>query len=163
MRVPGLSIAAGGLGVAAWLVKAGRPVPDAIGGRATGARAARMKASPEWSEGRFHNQQLRFEPSSRSLAGSVKELVAGRQERHPVGDVPLVRGSLPPQPTGTHVTWLGHSTVLVQVDGAVLLLDPVWSDRCSPSQQVGPRRLHPVPVELHDRPAVDAVVISPDH
>ena len=163
VRVPGLAIAAGGLSLAAWVVKAGRPVPDAIGGRATGARAARMQASPEWSGGRFHNQQLRFEPSSRSLAGSVKELVAGRQERHPVGDVPLVREPIVPQPVGTHVTWLGHSTVLVQVDGAVLLLDPVWSDRCSPSPQVGPRRIHPVPVALRDLPPVDAVVISHDH
>ncbi len=163
MRAPGLAIAAGGLGLAAWAVRAGRPVPDAIGGRATGARAARMQASPEWSGGRFHNQQLRFEPSSRTLAGSVKELVAGRQERHPVGDVPLVREQPVPRPVGTHVTWLGHSTVLVQVDGAVLLLDPVWSERCSPSQQVGPRRLHPVPVALRDLPPVDAVVISHDH
>ena len=156
-------MAAGGVGLAAWLVKAGRPIPEAMGGRAAGARAVRMAQSPEWSNGRFHNQQLRFEPSSRSLAGSVKELVAGRQERHPVGDVPLVREPLGAMPEGTHVSWLGHSTVLVQVDGAVVLLDPVWSDRCSPSQQVGPRRLHPVPVALRDLPPVDAVVISHDH
>lgn len=122
-----------------------------------------MAASPEWSNGRFHNQQLRFEPSSRSLAGSVKELVAGRQDRHPVGDVPLVREPLDAMAEGTHITWLGHSTALVQLDGAVILLDPVWSERCSPSQQVGPKRLHPVPVELRDLPAVDAVVISHDH
>lgn len=122
-----------------------------------------MAASPEWSNGRFHNQQLRFEPSSRSLAGSVKELVAGRQDRHPVGDVPLVREPLDAMAEGTHITWLGHSTALVQLDGAVILLDPVWSERCSPSQRVGPKRLHPVPVELRDLPAVDAVVISHDH
>ncbi|KGN32247.1 Zn-dependent hydrolase [Knoellia sinensis KCTC 19936] len=122
-----------------------------------------MAASPEWSNGRFHNQQLRFEPSSRSLAGGLKDFVSGRQSRHPVGDVPLVRGALGALPEGTRVTWLGHSTVLVQIDGAVVLLDPVWSDRCSPSQQVGPRRLHPVPVALRDLPPVDAVVISHDH
>ena len=40
VRVPGLAIAAGGLGLAAWAVRAGRPVPDAVGGRAAGARAA---------------------------------------------------------------------------------------------------------------------------
>ncbi|MDT0213679.1 MBL fold metallo-hydrolase [Rothia sp. ARF10] len=163
MRVPGLAVAAGGVGLAAWLVKAGRPIPEAMGGRATGSRAARMAASPEWSNGRFHNQQLRFEPSSRTLAASVKELVAGRQERHPVGDVPLVREPLDARPDGTHVTWLGHSTVLVQVDGAAVLLDPVWSERCSPSQQVGPKRLHPAPVALRDLPPIDAVVISHDH
>lgn len=134
-----------------------------MGARASGERAARMAASPEWSNGKFHNQQLRFEPSSRSLAGSVRELVAGGQERHPVGDVPLVREPLTAEVDGLHVTWLGHSTALVQLDGTVVLLDPVWSERCSPSQQVGPKRLHPVPVELGDLPPVDAVVISHDH
>ena len=156
-------MAAGGVSLATWVVRAGRPVPEAMGARPTGARAARMAESAAWSNGRFHNQQLRFEPSSRSVAGSVKELIAGRQERHPVGEVPLVREPLTALAAGTHVTWLGHSTVLVQLDGAVVLLDPVWSDRCSPSQQVGPRRLHTVHVALRDLPPVDAVVISHDH
>ncbi|SON60903.1 L-ascorbate-6-phosphate lactonase UlaG [Mycobacterium simulans] len=39
----------------------------------------------------------------------------------------------------------------------------MWSDRCSPSDLVGPQRLHPPPVQLEGLPAVDAVVISHDH
>jgi L-ascorbate metabolism protein UlaG (beta-lactamase superfamily) len=61
------------------------------------------------------------------------------------------------------VSWLGHSTALLEIDGYRVLTDPVWSHRCSPSDVVGPERLHPPPVELEALPAVDAVVISHDH
>ena len=44
-----------------------------------------------------------------------------------------------------------------------MLADPVWSDRCSPSQTVGPQRMHEVPAPLEALPAVDAVMISHDH
>ena len=44
-----------------------------------------------------------------------------------------------------------------------MLLDPIWSERCSPSSLAGPRRLHPVPVALDQLPTLDAVVISHDH
>ncbi len=60
-------------------------------------------------------------------------------------------------------TWLGHSTVLLEVSGHWVLTDPVFSDRVSPSVTVGPRRLHPVPLPLAELPRLDAVVISHDH
>jgi L-ascorbate metabolism protein UlaG (beta-lactamase superfamily) len=61
------------------------------------------------------------------------------------------------------VTWYGHASVLVEVDGARVLTDPVWSRRASPSRWIGPRRLHPVPLPLGSLPQVDAIVISHDH
>ena len=61
------------------------------------------------------------------------------------------------------VSWFGHSTALLEIDGYRVLTDPVWSDRCSPSDVVGPQRLHPPPVPLEALPAIDAVVISHDH
>ena len=51
----------------------------------------------------------------------------------------------------------------MEIDGYRLLTDPVWSQRCSPSQTVGPARLHPPPLDLEALPALDAVVISHDH
>ncbi|WP_427383510.1 MBL fold metallo-hydrolase [Janibacter sp. G56] len=163
MRIPGLAVAAGTVGVAAWMVRAGRPVPEAIGGRPSGARLDRSRESEAWSEGRFRNQRVRHEPAGRTAAGTAKQLVVGRGLRHPSGDVPIIRGPIAHAPDGTHVTWLGHSSVLVQVDGVGVLIDPVWSDRCSPSQQVGPRRWHPVPCAIDELPTVHAVVISHDH
>jgi L-ascorbate metabolism protein UlaG (beta-lactamase superfamily) len=64
---------------------------------------------------------------------------------------------------GLHVTWLGHSSALVEIEGHRVLLDPVWSERCSPSRLAGPKRMHEPPVALRDLPALDAVVISHDH
>jgi L-ascorbate metabolism protein UlaG (beta-lactamase superfamily) len=50
--------------------------------------------------------------------------------------------------------------VLVEIDGRVVLTDPIWRERCSPSTLVGPKRFHPPPIALADLPPVDAVVIS---
>jgi L-ascorbate metabolism protein UlaG (beta-lactamase superfamily) len=61
------------------------------------------------------------------------------------------------------VTWLGHSTVLLELDGKRVLTDPVFGDRASPLSFIGPRRFHPVPAELDELPALDAVVLSHDH
>ena len=52
---------------------------------------------------------------------------------------------------------------MIEIDGYRVLADPVWSDRCSPSRTMGPRRLHPVPAPLEALPAIDAVIISHDH
>ncbi|PHV68983.1 MBL fold metallo-hydrolase [Williamsia muralis] len=60
-------------------------------------------------------------------------------------------------------TWMGHASVLVELDGYRILTDPVWSKRCSPSSLVGPARMHPVPHALADLPALDVVLISHDH
>jgi L-ascorbate metabolism protein UlaG (beta-lactamase superfamily) len=61
------------------------------------------------------------------------------------------------------VTWLGHSTLLIELDGLRLLTDPMWSERASPSQHIGPRRFHPPPVALADLGPLDAVLLSHDH
>ncbi|MFZ0904057.1 MAG: MBL fold metallo-hydrolase, partial [Mycobacterium sp.] len=61
------------------------------------------------------------------------------------------------------VSWFGHSTALLEIDGYRVLTDPVWSDRCSPSDVVGPERMHAPPVPLEALPALDAIVISHDH
>jgi N-acyl-phosphatidylethanolamine-hydrolysing phospholipase D len=66
---------------------------------------------------------------------------------------------------GTHptVTWVGHSTFLVQLDGVNILTDPQWSDRASPVDFAGPRRLVAPGVAFTDLPPIHAVVISHDH
>lgn len=46
------------------------------------------------------------------------------------------------------VTWLGHASVLSQWDGWNILADPIFSERCSPSQWFGPKRLRPAPIDV---------------
>ncbi len=62
--------------------------------------------------------------------------------------------------TGLRVTWLGHSTLLVELDGVRVLTDPVWGERVSPVGFAGPKRFHPVPVTLSQLPPLDAVIVS---
>jgi N-acyl-phosphatidylethanolamine-hydrolysing phospholipase D len=61
------------------------------------------------------------------------------------------------------VTWVGHSTFLLQIGGLNLLTDPVWSERASPVPWAGPKRWVPPGISLNQLPAIDAVVLSHDH
>lgn len=61
------------------------------------------------------------------------------------------------------VTWLGHSTFLLEIDGIHILTDPVWYERCSPLGILGPKRRHPMPIELDDLPPIDFVIVSHNH
>ncbi len=63
----------------------------------------------------------------------------------------------------TTLTWIGHATVLLQLDGRNILTDPHFSKRASPVQWVGPKRLVPPLPALEDLPEIDLVVISHDH
>ncbi|EEP74402.1 zinc-dependent hydrolase [Micromonospora sp. ATCC 39149] len=148
----------------AWAV---RDVPAALGGRITGARAERAARSPQFRDGIFHNRA-----STRTMAGApdrslVRELIFGKQKRRPSVAVPLLRPADSPATAATErelgVVWYGHASALIEIEGHRVLVDPVWSDRCSPSALVGPHRLHEPPVGLHELPAVDAIVISHDH
>lgn len=61
------------------------------------------------------------------------------------------------------VTWIGHSTLLIQYKGYNILTDPVLSTRCSPIPFIGPKRLSPPAISLEDLPPIDLVVISHNH
>lgn len=61
------------------------------------------------------------------------------------------------------VTWIGHSSFLLQCNGLNILTDPVWSDRVSPLSFVGPRRLVPPAVDFDRLPPIDLTLISHDH
>jgi N-acyl-phosphatidylethanolamine-hydrolysing phospholipase D len=75
-------------------------------------------------------------------------------------DLDLLRD---PPVDGVRVTWFGHATVLVQMDGVTVLADPIFSDRASPIPFLGPKRFRPVPCSVEDLPRIDAVVISHNH
>jgi L-ascorbate metabolism protein UlaG (beta-lactamase superfamily) len=66
-------------------------------------------------------------------------------------------------PSGLRVTWMGHSTSILEIDGVRVLIDPVWDERASPTTWSGPKRFFPAPLELDEIPDVDAVLISHDH
>ncbi|XP_055761061.1 N-acyl-phosphatidylethanolamine-hydrolyzing phospholipase D-like isoform X1 [Salvelinus fontinalis] len=65
--------------------------------------------------------------------------------------------------SGLRVTWLGHASVLVEMDGLVILTDPIFSQRASPFQFMGPKRYRGPPCTVDQLPRIDAVVISHSH
>lgn len=153
------SLAAGG-----WVLGALRETPAALGAGAAAIRAA-AEGSPNYRDGEFCNLEqgsgLRLDAEENRLL--LFEVWSSKSDSHPKRPIPL---AVPPSPSGTEalaVTWLGHATALLEIDGHRLLTDPVWSQRCSPSRTLGPQRLHPPPLPLESLPALDAVVISHDH
>jgi len=68
-----------------------------------------------------------------------------------------------PSESGLRITWIGHSSLLIEIDGKRILTDPVWSNRVSFSQSFGPKRFFQPPLALADLPPLDAVIISHDH
>ncbi|XP_061523705.1 N-acyl-phosphatidylethanolamine-hydrolyzing phospholipase D isoform X4 [Phycodurus eques] len=70
---------------------------------------------------------------------------------------------LSPSGPGLRVTWLGHASVLVEIDGLNILTDPIFSQRASPVQFMGPKRYRGPPCSVQQLPRIDAVVISHSH
>lgn len=132
-----------------------------------GARLERVKASPRFADGTFHNTSGAGPGLKRGTAlSTVGEYLLGGQRRTPVAPLPSedpTGGWTRPVESGLRATWLGHSTVLVEIDGRRILTDPVWSDRASPVRFAGPKRFQPVPVPITGLPPLDAVIVSHDH
>jgi L-ascorbate metabolism protein UlaG (beta-lactamase superfamily) len=68
-----------------------------------------------------------------------------------------------PPTSGLRVTWFGHSSSLIEIDGVRILIDPVWDERASPVQWTGPKRFFPPTIALQDLPPIDVVLLSHDH
>ncbi|WP_155055810.1 MBL fold metallo-hydrolase [Streptomyces blattellae] len=147
--------------------------PDAFGAEPVGERLARIRRSPHFKDGVFLNPggETRTRPSISPL-DVAKGLFdtdsrPPRAHRSPQGTIPVHATTLAdisrPPATGLRLTWMGHSSVLAEIDGRRVLFDPVWGERCSPFAFAGPKRLHPVPLPLAALGPVDVVVISHDH
>jgi L-ascorbate metabolism protein UlaG (beta-lactamase superfamily) len=127
-----------------------------------------MKASPLWALDRFQNVHPVL-PNLRDPTvpmPSLRDFICGGERRVPRAPLPsmspLDAWARKPQ-SGLRVTWLGHSTMLIEIGGVRILTDPVWGPRASPSALLGPKRFQPVPVSLREMPPADVVTISHDH
>jgi L-ascorbate metabolism protein UlaG (beta-lactamase superfamily) len=150
-------------GPVAWVARAAWGLPVALGASTRTLRPV-VAGSPQFSDGRFHNRlPTPALPPANARKGLLRQM---HEERHvglPGGRIPLGRPELPADVAELAVTWFGHASALLEVDGQRVLVDPVWSHRVSPSPVFGPTRLHEVPAPLADLPPVDAVLISHDH
>jgi L-ascorbate metabolism protein UlaG (beta-lactamase superfamily) len=156
-----VSLATGG-----WVLRALHGAPAALGAQPSDIREV-AERSPNFHDGVFVNlEPASFNIDREEQRNIVWELIAGRAEARPPTEIPLVI----PEPRAFEapagqiaVSWFGHSTALLEIDGYRVLTDPVWSERCSPSDIIGPGRMHAPPVPLEALPALDAIVVSHDH
>jgi len=137
---------------------------SAFGARARGARRERVLASPNFTGGRFVNPLPRQDDMWLAFRRWVR---GGGENRVPTGDLPMAPadpGRLARAPvSGLRLTWLGHSTLIVEIDGRRFLTDPMWSRRAAPFRFTGVERFYDPPLPLADLPSLDAVVLSHDH
>jgi L-ascorbate metabolism protein UlaG (beta-lactamase superfamily) len=82
---------------------------------------------------------------------------------HPLPVVPAKASLQGPPSTAPRFLWLGHASVLLELEGKRFLFDPMFSERASFFSWMGPKRFQPVPLGIGDLPALDAVLISHDH
>jgi L-ascorbate metabolism protein UlaG (beta-lactamase superfamily) len=134
---------------------------QAFGRGARGARLARMQTSAQWNDGIFENAQELYN----DYRGMWSAVTNKSPDAAPLGLLAVARApqiAAPPS-TGLRVTWLGHSTLLIEVDGHTFLTDPVWGERTSPYTWAGPKRFYDPPLRLESLPRLDAVLLSHDH
>ncbi len=126
-----------------------------------------MKKHENFKNGRFVNAEPTTVMKPGSSWNSIYQfLFKGHRERTPSNSLPVVfMDGYAKQPASDRLrfVWLGHSSVLMELDHKRILIDPVFSDRASFFPWAGPKRFQPAPLAAEDLPAVDAVLISHDH
>jgi L-ascorbate metabolism protein UlaG (beta-lactamase superfamily) len=113
------------------------------------------------------NGKTFFNPGEASGRG-LRDLLKWKLTGHPVpwpDKVEVVPRALPPAPVsdGIVATWVGHSTFVLRTASAVMLTDPIFSDRASPLSWMGPKRVAAPGVDFDLVPKVDVVLLSHDH
>jgi L-ascorbate metabolism protein UlaG (beta-lactamase superfamily) len=140
---------------------------DAFGARPTGDRLTRVHRSPQFRGGAFQNPIETQKLVPGTLIQTLRRQLGGPEQRVPQGPLPIVARTpadfAAPPSSGLRVTWFGHATALIEIDGHRVLVDPVWGKRASPSQSFGPKRFHPPPIALQVLPKLDAVILTHDH
>ncbi|QNM96026.1 MBL fold metallo-hydrolase [Chitinimonas koreensis] len=122
--------------------------------------------SPQFSEGKFRNVK-RFEVMSVGKTALVmwRMLFDKPADASPAAPVPvnaLSPAQLLAAADGT-LFRLGHSTLLLKLNGGFWLTDPVFSERASPLQWAGPKRFHAPPIGIAELPPITGVILSHDH
>ena len=122
--------------------------------------------SPQARDGKYHNVVPRQAPGfAKTLAIAWRVLTRKPDTtvpRTPVPVQPLSAAALAQAPDAS-LFRLGHSTLLLKLRGELWLTDPVFSDRASPFQWMGPKRFHESPIGIDELPPVKGVILSHDH
>ncbi len=102
-------------------------------------------------------------PTDKSRADLFRFMVMEGKEKWPSSWPSPFRDVPPASSRRLRVTLIGHASYLVQVAGLNILLDPVYSERCSPFTFAGPKRVNPPGIAFDDLPKIHAVIVTHNH
>jgi L-ascorbate metabolism protein UlaG (beta-lactamase superfamily) len=127
-----------------------------------GAPAYSGPVTDHFDGARFRNLEAIEEHGLRSV---LRFMLSGRRGTWTPGTSHNLHQPPPPRVNKgeLRVTFVNHSTVLLQLDGLNILTDPIWSDRCSPVSWTGPKRVRPPGIALEDLPPLDIILLSHNH
>jgi L-ascorbate metabolism protein UlaG (beta-lactamase superfamily) len=133
---------------------------------ARGAHPTATAQSPAQHQGKYRNVVPRAPIGFMKTLAISWEFMTGKTKAT-VPDLPipvqsLSTAALLEAPSGS-LYRLGHSTLLMKLDGEFWLTDPVFSERASPVQWAGPKRFHAPPIAIDDLPPIKGVILSHDH
>lgn len=121
----------------------------------------RPKIAEHFREGRFFNPEAPEHGFSAFLRWITTRKIGFWRRWIPSEPGPPPPGAV--EGTALRVTFVNHSTVLLQTEGLNILSDPVWSERVSPVRFAGPRRHRAPGIRFEDLPPIDLVLISHNH
>jgi L-ascorbate metabolism protein UlaG (beta-lactamase superfamily) len=122
--------------------------------------------SPQYADGKFRNPVPKPVDGVAKMAGIVWKMLFDKPQTatpdQPIPVQALTQAALLAAPDQS--LWrLGHSTMLLKLDGKFWLTDPVFSERASPFQFIGPKRFHETPLTIDELPPIAGVILSHDH
>ena len=140
-----------------------------VGAQAEGKRLERIQQSPNYKNGKFVNPiKTPMNPEGASIVKGMWKFFSGGDSREPAM-------SLPAMPLDSNrfndadsdsaiITWLGHSTMLIEIEGKTFITDPMFSERASMLSFAGPKHFeYDNRISIEQLPPIDAIIISHDH
>jgi L-ascorbate metabolism protein UlaG (beta-lactamase superfamily) len=139
-----------------------------FGARSEGERLDRILSSPNYRDGKFQNLvPTVMSGENTSMFGNMIKFIKGGKNREPkvaLQTAKFDKDDFINSNSGISYTWFGHSTVLINMNGKIILTDPVFSEAASPVSFMGAKRFkYTNQFEVEQLPDLDVVLISHDH
>lgn len=139
-----------------------------FGAASKGDRLKRNQASPQFSEGLFHNKaEVNMDMPLGKMAEVLWKFLRGVENGTPSWSIPVEKMSADhfdhAADTQVRVTWFGHSAFSVEAEGMIILLDPMLGPAAAPVSFMTKRFNDTLPMSLEELPHIDAVLFSHDH
>jgi L-ascorbate metabolism protein UlaG (beta-lactamase superfamily) len=128
----------------------------------------KIVTSPQYYDGKFINTNKDTVQSVGKMWAATKDFLFNKSDQatplRPIPIKPIAKNAFDLTDKNSLLfSRLGHSSLMIQMNGKIWLTDPVFSERTSPVQWAGPKRFHAVPLNVDELPEIEAVIISHNH